>query len=92
MLSQDFVLLTLISIHCQDLTDLRTHLNTLTIVGDIQHLLNGGHGRDNTKCELHNLRVGRLLLEVRGEDIETVVVGFKAIFPCLTNFADNEGH
>ena len=81
-----------ISVHCLDLTFLETHFNTLTIVGDIQRLLDGGSGDGNTKCGLPELVVGCLPLEVRGEDIETIVAGFKAIFPCLTNFVDDEGH
>jgi len=34
------------SVHCLDLTDLEIHFNTVTIVGDIQRLLDGGAGRD----------------------------------------------
>ena len=75
-----------ISVHCPDLTSLETHFNTLTIVDDIKHLHDGGSGRGNAKCKLRDLDVGYLPLEVRGEDIETLVVGFKAIFPCLTGF------
>ena len=81
-----------ISIHCPDLTDLETHFNTLTIVGDIQRLIDGGYGRNSAKCELRRLVVGYIPLKVHGEDIETIVVGFKVIFPCLTDFTDFNGH
>jgi hypothetical protein len=75
-----------ISIHCLDLTVLETHFNTLTIVDDMQRLLDGGSGRDKVKCKLRTLGVWDLPFEVRGEDIETVAMGFRVIFPCLTNF------
>ena len=78
--------LLLISIHCPNLTVLETHFNTLAIVDDIKHLLGGDSVCGNARCKLRNLAVGNLSLEVRGEDIETVVVGFKAIFPCLMDF------
>jgi len=81
-----------ISIHCLNLMVLETHFNTLTIVDDIKRLLDGGSGRDNTKCKLRRLMVGYLPLEVHGEDVETVVVGFKVIFPCLTDLTDYGGH
>ena len=73
-----------ISSHCLDLITLETHFNTQTIVGDMQCLVNGGAGRDKAKCKLESLVVGKMPLEVRGEDNETVVMGFKVIFPCLT--------
>jgi len=81
-----------ISVHCPDLTSLETHFNTLTIVDDMKHLHDGGSGRGNAKCKLRNLKVGYLPLEVRGEDIETLVVGFKVIFPCLTDFTQYNDH
>jgi len=81
-----------ISTHCLDLRVLETHFNTLTIVGDMQRLLSGGSGHGNTKCEIRKLVVGFLPLEVREEDIETVVAGFKVIFPCLAGFMDFDGH
>ena len=75
-----------ISLHCLDLTILEVHFNTQTIVSDMRRLLDGGTGRDRAKCQLRNLDVGWLPLEVDGEDIETVAMGFKVIFPCLTGF------
>lgn len=74
-----------ISAHCLDLTALKIHFNTLTIVEDIQRMLDGGSGRDKAKCKLKDLNVGCMPLEVREEDIETVAMGLKAIFPCLTS-------
>ncbi|KAF9650183.1 hypothetical protein BDM02DRAFT_3112402 [Thelephora ganbajun] len=79
------------SVHCLDLIKLEIHFNTRTIVGGIQRLLGGGFGHDKVKCKLRNLAVGYLLLRVCGEDIETVAMGFKFIFPCLTDFADQSG-
>jgi hypothetical protein len=76
-----------ISVRCLDLTVLETHFNTLTIVGDMQRLLDGGSGRDKAKCKVQKLFVGRLPFEVRREDIETVAMGFKVIFPCLMDIA-----
>lgn len=81
-----------ISIHCLDLTVLETHFNTLTIIGDMRRLLDGGAGRDEAKCELRSLSVGHLPLEMPGEDMEIVARGFKAIFPYLTNFAGYNEH
>jgi len=80
-----------ISVHCPDLTLLETHFNTLTIVDDVKRLHDGGSGRGNAKCKLRMLMVGYLPLEVRGEDIEILVVGFKAIFPCLLDLTDHNG-
>ena len=79
-----------ISTHCLDLVSLETHFNTVTIVGDIQRLVDGGTGRDKAKCELRSLMVGFLPLVVSEEDIETVAVGLKVIFPCLTNISYQE--
>ena len=73
-----------ISVHCLDLTVLQTHFNTRTIVSDMQRLVSGGIGRDKVKCKLQRMMVRCLPLEVAGEDIETVAMGFKVIFPCLT--------
>jgi len=75
-----------ISIHCPGLTVLETHFNTLTIVDDMKRLLHGGSGRGNAKCKLRNLAIGYMSLEVRGEDIETIVVGLKVVFPYLVDF------
>ena len=74
-----------LSTHCLGLEFLEIHFNTRTIVADIQRLLGGSPGRDKAKCELWYLKVGYLPLEVRGEDIETVAMGFKAIFPLLVS-------
>lgn len=79
------------SIQCPDLTVLGTHFNTLTIVSDMRRLLDDGAGRDKVKCKLPSLSVGGLLLGVRGEDIGTVALGFKAIFPYLTDFLTDPG-
>jgi len=72
-----------ISVHCLNLTVLETHFNTRTIVGDMQRLLDIDAGRDKAKCKLKFLKSESLPFEVDGEDIETVVKGFRAIFPCL---------
>jgi len=72
-----------LSTHCLGLEFLEMHFNTRTIVADIQRLVDGSHGRDKAKCELRYLRVGYLPLEAREEDIETVAMGLKAIFPRL---------
>ena len=58
---------------------------------DIKCLVDGDSVRGSAKCGLRNLGVGRLPLEVHGEDVETVVVGFKAIFPCLTDLTGYNG-
>lgn len=79
------------SIQCPDLTVLGTHFNTLTIVSDMRRLLDDAAGRDKVKCKLPSLSVGGLLLGVRGEDIGTVALGFKAIFPYLTDFLTDPG-
>ena len=80
-----------ISLHCLDLLTLETHFNTRTIVSDIRRLLDGGAGRDKVKCRLWNLKVGQLPLEVGREDVETVAMGFKAIFPYLPGFDGGDG-
>lgn len=64
-----------ISVHCLDLTALCIHFNTLTIVEDLQCLLDGGCGRDKAGCELEGLQVGCMPLGIRREDIETVEMG-----------------
>jgi hypothetical protein len=79
-----------ISNHCPALTGLEIHFKTLTIVDDIRRLL-GGRTSDQPKCRVHELSVGDLPLEVGGEDIDTVAMGLKAIFPCLMDFPDSEG-
>ena len=71
------------SVHCLDLRVLQTHFNTTTIVSDMQRLLDRGTESDTPKCKLSKLTVGSLLLKVHGEDIETVAMGFKVIFPYL---------
>ena len=81
-----------ISVHCPDLTALKTHFNTRTIVSDMQRLLDGGAGRDKAKCKLRGLSVGYSPPRVGGEDLETVVMGFKAIFPHLRFLMDYNGH
>ena len=75
-----------ISVNCPDLTVLETHFSTQTIVSDMQDLLDGGAGCDRIKCKVRSLVVGWLPLRVSGKDTETVAMGFKTIFPCLTNF------
>ena len=75
-----------LSVHCLDLTVLETHFNTKTIVSDMQHLLEGGDGRDEAKPKLRRLVVGRMIPRMLGKDVETVALGFKAIFPCLKGF------
>ena len=72
-----------ISIHCLDLTVLETHLNTRTIASDMQRLLDRGAGCDKAKCELSDLTTGYFPTELPEGDIETVMMGFKAIFPHL---------
>ena len=54
----------------------------------MRYPLDGGAGRDEAKGELRSLLVGQLPLQVRREGIETVVMGFKVIFPHLTDCAD----
>ena len=76
-----------ISTRCLDLVSLETHFNTATIVGDIQRLVDGGTGRNKTKCELRSLTVGFLPLEVSEEDAETVAMGLKIIFPRLIDIS-----
>ena len=72
-----------LSIHCLELDFLEIHFNTRTIMNDIRRLLDGGFGCDKAKCRLWCLSAGDVPLEVGEEDIETVVMAFKAIFPCL---------
>jgi len=76
-----------ISIHCLGLTTLEIHFNTRTIAGDMQHLLNEGSERDEPRCQLRSLWVGRLPLQVREEDVGVVAKGFADIFPCLEYFS-----
>lgn len=73
-----------ISTHCLDLICLDTHFNTQTIVADMQRLLDGGAERDKAKCKLWSYSAGFAPLQVQGQDIQTVEMGFKAIFPNLT--------
>ena len=75
-----------VSTHCLGLTFLEVHFNTLTIVDDVQHLLDRDAGRDKSKCRLRHLRVGNLPFEVRGEDVKTVARWFRVVFPCLVDF------
>ena len=86
-----FASLLSISTHCLGLEFLEIHFNTLTIAEDVQHLLGTGSGHDKAKCELRNLTVGYIPLGVGEEGIELVVMGFKVIFPCLTDFTDYGG-
>ena len=72
-----------LSIHCLGLHFLEIHFNTRTIIGDIQRLLDGNFGGNKAKCKLWNLVVGEAPLEVDEEDIETIVMGLRLIFPCL---------
>ena len=81
-----------ISLNCLDLTVLETHFNTLEIVSDMRRLLDGGAGRGKAKCKLQGLSVGYMPLEAREEDIETIAMGFTAIFPCLVGFLDVDGY
>ena len=76
-----------ISTHCLDLVALEIHFNTRTIVGDIQRLVDGGAQHDEAKCALWSLTVGSLQPVVREEDIETVAMGLKIIFPRLVNIS-----
>jgi len=77
-----------ISVHCLDLTVLKTHFNTLEIVRDLQRVFDRGAGRDDAKCRVSNLPVGGgLSIEVQ-ENIETVVMGLKVIFPCLRSLVN----
>ena len=78
--------------HCLDLESLEIYFNTLTIVEDMQCLLSMSSGYDKAKCRLWDLVVGYILLGVGKEDIELIMMGFKVIFPCLTDFADYCGH
>ena len=71
---------------------LETRFNTLEIVGNIQHLLDGGSGLDKAKYKLWNIMFGHLSLEVRAKDIQTVAMGFKIILLCLTDFVGYNGH
>ena len=71
-----------ISVHCLDLTVLEIHFSTLEIVRDLQRVLDRGAGRDDAKCRVSDLPVGGLSFEVQ-KNIETVVMGFRFIFPCL---------
>jgi len=80
-----------ISVHCLYITALETHFNNLKMADDMQRLLDGDSGRDKVKCKLRNLTVEHLPLEVRAEDIGTVAIGFKDIFPCLADFAGYNG-
>ena len=81
-----------LSANCLDLTLLETHFNTLTITDDMRRLLDRGAGCDQTKCKLRSILVGNMPLEVRKEDIETIAMGFKVIFPCLTDIRGSGGH
>ena len=76
-----------ISIHCPGLTLLEIHFNTRTIVVDMQRLLGQGFRRDRPRCGLCRLPVKDLPLKMRGEDIGTVAMGFKVIFPRLEGFS-----
>jgi len=81
-----------ISTRCLGLTLLETHFNTLAIVGDVQRLFDGDSWRGKARCKLQNLTAGYLPVEVGGEDIETVVNGFRIIFPYLLYFSDYGRH
>ena len=80
-----------ISAHFLDLSFLRIHFNTLTIVGDVQRLLDGGSWCGKVKCKLQILMVGYLPVEAGEEDIETVMKGFRIISPCTLGFSDFSG-
>jgi len=68
-----------ISIHCLDLTVLKTHLNVRDVVGDMECLMEEGAGRDTAKYKLGSLSVGVFPFGVC-EEIETVAAVFKVIF------------
>lgn len=72
-----------ISVHRLDLAALETHISTLEIVRDSQQLLDGGTGREKAKCKVLVFSVGNFSTTLCKEDIKTLGIGFKAIFPCL---------
>ena len=74
-----------ISIHCLDIITLQTHFNTKNIIGDIEHLFNGGAGHDKVKCKVRDLFVEKLPLRVDAEGMKTVAVVLQVIFPHLTH-------
>jgi len=51
----------------------------------MQRLLDGGAERDEARCKLRSLFVGSISLEAHEEDIQTITMGLKAIFPYLKN-------
>ena len=79
-----------VSAHCLDLTTLETHFNTLKIVSDMRRLLGDSTGRGEAKCRLRSLSVGLLGIDVCEEDTAAVAMGFKVIFPYLTNFTGHD--
>jgi len=81
-----------ISTHCLDLTVLEVHFNTKTIVSDMQRLLEGGAGLDEAKCKLQSLYVGLSPLDISKEDIETVAMGLRIIFPHITGLWGSNRH
>ena len=66
---------------------LEIHFNTRTIVRDIQCLVDEGARHDKAKCELRSLAVYSLPHVVHKEDIGTVAMGLKIIFPRLVSIS-----
>lgn len=80
-----------ISTHCLVPTVLQAHFNTQTIVSDMQRLIGGGVGDNKAKCKLRRLTVGYLPPKVHVNDMESIAMGFKVVFSCLTGFEDGNG-
>ena len=72
-----------ISVHCLDLTVLEAHFDTSKIASVMQCLLHVGSGRGKARCKLRSLLAGHVPLPYKA-DIEVIAMGFKAIFPYLT--------
>ena len=81
-----------ISIHCPDLLDLQIHFNTQAIVDDMQALLDGGVGRNKTKCRLRSLLVGIIPLKLDSAGLQIVAKGFCVIFPHMETLENYSHH
>jgi hypothetical protein len=88
------VSLALLSVHCPDLEVLEIHCATREIVSDMQNLLENRNLYEGPKCKVRGVIVGDLSFRLpkvsREDDEETVMRGFKFIFPDLVQLRDLE--
>ena len=80
-----------LSVHCKGLHQLRMHLDTTNLIGDVRSLSEDPHFRDlaslQTRCCLGAFHAGSMPFPhtTSDEDIVTIAAGFINIFPSLVD-------